>query len=121
MLYEKGKYEEVTVFYLAALEGQRRVLGEEHKKTLDSLNNMGNLLADMEDNQGSLSYFQQALKVGEKVQGKSHPDTLRTIMNMAGTYMDGLEDFMKAEEMYRRSLDGYEKKTKFSSETDDQI
>ena len=42
-----GKDEEAKVFQLAALEGRRRVLGEEHKHTLASLNNMGNLLADM--------------------------------------------------------------------------
>ena len=104
----KGKYEEAKVFYLAALEGRRRVLGEEHKYTLASLNNMGNLLADMEDNQWSLSYFQQALRVQEKVQGKTHPDTPSTIMNMAVTYKAGLKDFTKAEEMYRLALDGKE-------------
>ena len=35
-----GKYEEAKVFYLAALEGQRRVLGEEQKHTLMALYNM---------------------------------------------------------------------------------
>ena len=29
------------MFYLAALEGRRRVLGDDHKDTLASLNNMG--------------------------------------------------------------------------------
>ena len=39
--FKKGKYEEAKELWLAALEGQRRVLGEEHKDTLDSLNNPG--------------------------------------------------------------------------------
>ena len=91
------------------MEGQRRVHGEEHKDTLMSLNNMGALLHDMGDFTSSLDYKGQALRVGEKVQGKTHPDTLCTIMNMAVTYMDGLKDSTKAEEMYRQALDGYEK------------
>ena len=50
-----------------------------------------------------------ALRVQEKVLGKTHPETLSTIMNMAVTYKNGLEDITKAEEMYRQALDGYEK------------
>ena len=56
-LDEKGKHEEAKVFYLAALEGQRRVLGEKHKKTLDSLNNMGTLLFNTKDYEGALEYL----------------------------------------------------------------
>ena len=110
VLFDKGKYEEAKVFFLATLEGQRRVLGEKHKKTLDSMYNMGILLNDvLKDYEGALGYYQQARKVQEKVLGKTHPDTLSTIMNMAVTYMDGLKDFTKAEQMYRQALDGFEK------------
>ena len=108
-LREKGKYEKAKVFYLAALEGKRRVLGEKHQKTLGSLNNMGVLLKDMEDYEGALGYYQQALRVQEKVLGKTHPSTLMTIYNMANTYGGGLKDFVKAEEMFRQALDGYER------------
>ena len=108
-LDDQGKYEEAKVFYLAALEGQKRVLGEEHKDTLRSMSNMGNLLADMEDNEGALAYYQQAVRGYEKVLGKTHPSTLLTIMNMAATYMKGLEDFTKAERMFRQALDGRER------------
>ena len=45
----KGTYEEAKVYKLAALEGRRRLLGEEHKKTLASLNNMGNVFKEIED------------------------------------------------------------------------
>ena len=63
----------------------------------------------MKDYEGELGYYQQALRVQEKVLGKTHPSTLMTIINMAGTYTDGLKDFTKAERMYRQALDGYEK------------
>ena len=70
---------------------------------------MGNLLHNMRDYKGALDYYQQALRVQEKVLGKTHPDTLNTIMNMANTYCEGLKDFTKAEEMYRLALDGHER------------
>ena len=108
-LYHQGKYEEAKVFKLAAFEGQRRVLGEEHKNTLASMNNMGILLDKMKDYEGALGYYQQALRVQEKVLGKTHPDTLSTIYNMASSYQAGLKDFKKAEQMYRQALDGYER------------
>ena len=85
------------------------MLGEEHKKTLDSMDNMGVLLHNMEDYEGSLDYKGQARRVREKVLGKTHPSTLMTIMNMASTYDVGLKDFSKAEEMFKLALDGYEK------------
>ena len=70
---------------------------------------MGVLLCKMEDYEGALDYFQQALRVQEKVFGKTHPMTLRTIMNMASTYQVGLKDFTRAEEMFRLALDGFER------------
>ena len=82
-LKEKGEYEEAKVFYLAALEGRRRVLGEEHKDTLATLNSMRVVLQIVKDYEGALDYFQQALRGEEKVLGKTHPSTLMTIMNTA--------------------------------------
>ena len=97
------------MFYLAALEGQRRVLGEEHKATFASLGDMGIILKKMGDYEGPLVYYQQALRVQQKVLGKTHPDTLRTIINMGMVYGDGLGDRAKDKEMQRLALDGREK------------
>ena len=106
-LRRRGHSEGAKELWLAALEGYRRVLGEEHKDTLDSLNKMGVVLRKMEDDEGALDYYQQALRGKEEVLRKTHPDTLITITNMAGVYMQDLKDFTKADEMYRRALDGY--------------
>ena len=43
----------------------------------------------------------------EKVLGKTHPDTLDTIMNVAIVHTK-TKDFTNAEEMYKRALDGHE-------------
>ena len=80
-----------------------------HKNTFNALGNLGIIPKKMEDYTGALDYYHQALRVQEKVLGKTHPDTLRTITNMANTYMGGLKDFKKPEEMYRLALDGKEK------------
>ena len=108
-LQEKGKHEEAKALYLAALEGKRRVLAEEHRETLNSLNYMGLVLSAMEDYGGALDYHQQTLSVQEKVLGKTRPYTLITIEGMACAYQVGLKEFIKAEEMYRLTLDGREK------------
>ena len=63
----------------------------------------------MKDYEGALGYYQQALRVQEKVMGKTHPNTLMTIMGIAGAYLDGLKDFTKAEMIYRLALDGFER------------
>ena len=70
----------------------------------------------MEDYEGALDYHQQALRGEEKVLGKTHPDTLRTIMSMAKMYATGMQGFTKAGEIYRLALDGYKKPPKKNHE-----
>ena len=84
------------------------MLGGEHKKTIDSLSNMGSHLYHMKDYEGALDHYQEVRSVQEKVLEKTHPDTLTTIINMAGTYIK-TENSTKVEETYRFALDGYEK------------
>mmetsp|Transcript_5431 Transcript_5431/g.9829 ORF Transcript_5431/g.9829 Transcript_5431/m.9829 type:complete len:94 (+) Transcript_5431:2-283(+) len=40
--------------------------------------------------------------------GKTHPDTLSTVMKIAIVYKNRLKDYGKAEELYQRALEGYE-------------
>ena len=107
----EGQYKEAKVLWLTALGRRRRVLGEEHKDTLTSLNNMGVLLEEgLKDYEGALDYYYKRVLMGkEKVLGKTHPDTLTTIINMANLYLNGTKELTKAEEMYRLALDGREK------------
>jgi len=88
--------------------GQEKVLGEDHKKTLGSLNNLGTVYHKMKDYEKALEYYERALKGREKTLGKTHPDTLNTVGNIAIVYDDGMKDYEKAEELYRRALEGYE-------------
>jgi tetratricopeptide (TPR) repeat protein len=43
LLKDQGKYNEAEVYYLEALEGFRRVLGNEHPYTLYSINALAGL------------------------------------------------------------------------------
>ena len=61
-LEKKGKHKEAKVFFVAALEGRRRVLGDEHIETLGSLHNLGSVPDDLKDYEGALDYYQQALR-----------------------------------------------------------
>ena len=94
---DKGHHEEAKAFYLAALKGRKRVLVDEHKETIGTLNNLGDALHSMKDYEGALDYYQKALRGKEKVLGKTHPDTLDTIEDMVNVYMGGLKDSPKAE------------------------
>ena len=106
---KKGKYEEAKVLYLAALEGRRRVLREEHKNTFAPLGNLGIVLKNVEDYEVSMDYYQQALRVQEMVLSKKHPETQGTITNMVVVFIDRLKDFTKGGDMFRRALDCREK------------
>ena len=50
---------------------------------------MGVLLKHLGDNERALDYSQQALKVYERVLGKTPPDTLMAIMNLRGHIQGG--------------------------------
>ena len=52
--------------------------------------------------------YERALKGSEEMLGKTHPETLDTVTNMALLYNTGLKDYEKAEELYQRALGGYE-------------
>ena len=53
----KGQHEEGKEIMLAALEGRRRVLGEEHRDTLASLNNLGAEHGLLKEYEGALGYY----------------------------------------------------------------
>ena len=85
------------------------LFGDESIVELTSFVSLAVFLYHTEDCERALDYFQQALRVQEKVLGKAHPDTLRTIMEMAILYGEGLGERVREEEMYRLVLDGFEK------------
>jgi tetratricopeptide (TPR) repeat protein len=88
-------------------EGQVKVLGEDHKDTLMTVNNLGIVYHKLKDYEKALEYYERPLKGKEKMLGKTHPSTLSTVMNIANVYNSGLKDYGKAEENYDRALQGF--------------
>ena len=86
-LFENEEYEEARKVYERCLAGREKVLGEDHKKTLMTVNNLGNVYYGLQDYEKALEYYERALKGYEKTLGKTHPDTLTTVMNIANVYI----------------------------------
>ncbi|KAI9875812.1 MAG: hypothetical protein M1830_007957 [Pleopsidium flavum] len=109
MLYRpQGKLAEAEVMYQQALTGYEKMLGPEHKSTLDTINDLGLLYMD----QGKVSeaevMYQQALTGYKKVLGPEHTSTLYTINNLGILYADQGE-LTEAEVMFQQALIGKEK------------
>ena len=91
--------------YSQALEANRRVLGDDHPKTLVSLNNMGHLLRSMGQPAKAEPYYREALEGARRVLGDDHPKTLISLNNM-GCVLQDMGKYAEAEPYYREALEG---------------
>ena len=79
---EMGLYDAATPLQLSALATRRRVLGEEHPDTMQSINGMGDLLSHEGKPREAESYYREALEKRRRVLGREHPDTLESMVDM---------------------------------------
>ena len=81
-------YAQAEPLFTNILEFRRRILGDEHPRTLNSANN----LAFLYEQQGKLeqaeSMFMKTLELNRRVQGEEHPDTLETMSKLGGAYFE---------------------------------
>ncbi|KAK7193587.1 NB-ARC and TPR domain protein [Paraphaeosphaeria sporulosa] len=94
--------------YQRALQGYEKVWGPEHTSTLNTVNNLGTLYADLGRLDEAGKMYQRALQGYEKAWGPEHTSTLDTVHNL-GSLNWKLERLDEAEKMYQRALQGYEK------------
>jgi serine/threonine protein kinase len=101
---ELGLYDSAMPLMEAALETNRRELGEEHSETLISLNDMGYLLLLMGRSADAEPYLRDALEKMGEILGEDHRNTLTAMSNLALSlhYQGQLDD---AEPVYREALD----------------
>jgi tetratricopeptide (TPR) repeat protein len=105
---EKILWKSAEALYRRALEGREKALGAEHSSTLNSVNNLGNLLSEKGDYDGAEVLYRRALEGREKALGVEHPSTLGSVNNL-GNLLSDKGDYDGAEVLYRRALEGREK------------
>ena len=85
-MYRQGKYDEALPYYTEALEGRRRILGDEHPSTLAWIGNMGNLLYMEGKYDDALPYYTEAFEGYRRVLGSEHPSTVNAVNALLKVY-----------------------------------
>jgi hypothetical protein len=102
-LWSRGQHRQALTLEEQALAGYRRVLGEDHPDTLESMNNLAVTRRNLGDLQGARSLHEQALAGYRRVLGEDHPDTLQSMNNLAVTLGD-LGDLQDARALQEQTL-----------------
>ena len=102
-LYAAGKYAETQAVTERELEIARRVLGEEHPRTLSAMNNLGAMLNAQGRLRDAEPYLLQTLEIRRRVLGPEHPATLISVAWIGAAYLDQGR-FAEAEPYYREAL-----------------
>jgi eukaryotic-like serine/threonine-protein kinase len=99
-----GLYPEARMQLERALEVQRRALGAEDPRTLDTMHRLGSA-ADLQGKHGEAeALYSQALEIQRRVLGPEHPDTLKSVSGLALAYY-GEGKFPQAEALDRQTLE----------------
>ena len=88
---------------IQALKIYKKILGDKHPKTINSLNNLGLLYRDQSQYAKAEPYLVEALKIRREALGNKHPDTALSLNNLARNYYDQAQ-YAKAEPFYLESL-----------------
>ena len=68
------------------METRKRVLGEEHPDTLDSMANLASTFSNQGRWRETEELEVQVIKTRKRVLGEEHPDTLTSMNNLAHTW-----------------------------------
>jgi len=100
LLQAEGALAEAEPLLREAMDGRRRVLGENHVNTLISMNNYAALLLAEQKLEEAEPIFRDALEKSQIILGEDHPYTLSFMMNVGNVLRDkgALPD---AEDIYR--------------------
>ncbi len=99
-----GKFNEAEPYQREALEGRRRVLGDDHPDTLGSINNMGALLLAAGKSAEAEPYYRAAMEGHRRILGDDHPSTLTSISNL-GFLLKSMGKLTEAEPFYLEALE----------------
>ena len=80
-----GRASEALRLQQAALQVCKRILGEEHRSTLISMNNLAATLWKLGEAAEARKLQEATLRVRQRILGEEHPDTLISMNNLAAT------------------------------------
>ena len=103
-LLELGLLDRATEPQERALAARRRVLGDDHPDTLNSICNMGMLLEAQGELEEAEPYCREAMETSRRVLGVEHHNTLTCINNM-GLLLQSQGKLEEAERYYREALE----------------
>lgn len=102
-----GLYDGALPLQTSALEIRRRVLGEEHPDTLNSIYNMGVLLRHQGKFGEAEPYLREAMEIRRRVLGEDHLDTLDSINSLAVFLVNVRGKLGEAERYHREALEKF--------------
>ena len=100
-----GLYQQAEPLLVSALAIRRRELGHDDVDTLRSLDALGKLAWDLEDNARARTYHEEALSRRRRTLGDDDPETLAS-MNNYGLALRDLGELEEAAQWLRRALEG---------------
>ena len=107
-LFQMGRYSEAEPLAREVMEKRTVLQGQEHPRTLQSVNNLASVLSYKGDYEGAETLFRRTLEARERTLGQEHPDTLRSIGNLA-IVLNAKGDYAGAETLFRRTLEARER------------
>lgn len=85
---EIGLFDQAVPMQTAVLTTHRRLLGEEHPETLDSISNLGVLLVRHGKLEEAEPHLRQVLELRQRLMGEDHEQTLESLSNLAELYRE---------------------------------
>jgi len=82
LFQNQGKLDVAESLLREALEGRRRVVGNEHPATLVSMNNLAGLLQEQGRLDDAELLYREAWKTSRLALGGTHPDSSRFLANL---------------------------------------
>ncbi len=102
-LHEEGHYAEAIELGERVLDARRRILGDRHRDTANSLYLLALLKLALGDYARAQSLFDEALAIQKETLGELHPDYALTLNNLAYLYQ-AKDNYTRAESLYRQAL-----------------
>ncbi|KAL6700281.1 P-loop containing nucleoside triphosphate hydrolase protein [Trichoderma pleuroticola] len=102
-LYDRGRWREKEVVDQRALELRRKVLGERHPHTLESIASLAAAYHYQGQHEKAKARYKEAMELRRQTLGEKHPDTLRA-MTLLGQVYQSHGQYKEAEALYKKAL-----------------